>query len=262
MRKLDLVFIAYLIAFSVAPLAPLRGWQGYGPAGEFSYTGSRIYLRYSDPTFGNDKPHLFIVDRGYDVDFIEYSDQGSWASGLNLYRNYTVETRLVGDVLFVHYSSRSMNLTKSVEPTGDGVVVKYEFSHPTNSTITLWRWYFETVDGFGMPVTRELEDGGHILFTALDRGVRYRGEVIVSPVPDNATISGEEAGINKISLRFVNVSKVTIRARYLSSQQLNRVAVMSLGGSRMLYPVIGVAEAVAYLLITRRVEGIAGGGKG
>lgn len=253
------MFVAYVVVISLAPLVPLSGWQGYGPAGEFSYTGSMVYLRYNDPTFGNDKPHLFVDLGGYRVSLLEFSDQGSKVAGLSLYQNFSVRTRVVDGVLTAYYSSPSgLRVTKYVEPLDDGVRVVYSAAGGPNMTITLWRWYFETIEGYGLPVSRSLGPRAVVVFTVVDKGWRVVGEVRVEPAPDDVLISGEPGGLNKIALFFESAGTVVVEARARGFEAVGGASTISLRGSKYLYPVIAASLSGLYLVLRRR-GGVGGG---
>ena len=242
----DLLFLAFVITISFIPLLPLTGWQGYGPGGEFTYTTQSYFFRYNDPTFGNDKPMFFLKDQGRDISIIEVSDQGSLVDGRVIYGNFSTKTRLVDGLLTIHYDSGDLKFTKIVQPLEDGVQVKYIFDNTTTLEVTLWRWFFDSIESFDRPVTRPLEPSEVINFTILDRGTIYEGEIQFTTIPTNVTISGESFGLNKITV-VLEGKELSIAVRVSTSTSFNPINNLNLNDSRFLYPLIGVAASLVYL---------------
>lgn len=251
LKLLDYLFVCFVIAVSFTPLLPLRGWQGYGPAGEFYYTGDLIQLRYNDPSFGNDKPQVFISEAGRPVSLIEFSDHNSYVDGLNLYVNFTVKTRIEGGVLRAMYYSPSLSLIKTVKPLVDGVKVTYNFNRTASLYLTLWRWYFASVGPFNMPMTRSLEPSNSLNFSVAESGRIHHAQLVLEPKPVNMTVSGVlGSGLNKITLEF-RADVVTVEVRVLNPQNLNMFFTLDLRESNYLYPIIAVAVSSFYLWLKR-----------
>lgn len=225
---------------------PLAGWQGYGPGGEYSYTTQSYFLRYNDPSFGNDKPHVFLRDQGRDISLIEVSDQGSLVDGRVIYGNFSTKTRLVDGLLTIHYASNDLKFTKIVQPIEDGVRINYIFDNTTNLEVTIWRWFFNSIESFDRPVTRSLEPSETIDFTIRERGTLYEGEISFSIIPNNVTISGERSGLNKLTV-LMEGKELSFAVRINSSTSVNPISNINLNDSRFLYPVIGVGASLIYL---------------
>ncbi|MBC7130562.1 hypothetical protein H5T51_05005 [Candidatus Bathyarchaeota archaeon] len=253
-EMLDYLFVCFVIVVSFTPLLPFRGWQGYGPAGEFYYTGDVIQLRYNDPTFGNDKPHVFVSDAGRPVSLIEFSDHNSYVDDLNIYANFTVKTRLEEGVLKAFYASPGVSFVKIVEPGESHVAVTYVFSHNVTFLLTLWRWYFMSVGPFTMPVTRKLEPSSSINFSVAESGRIYSAQLLLEPLPENVTVSGVHDGLNKISLSF-KAEKVTVKVKLVSSHSSSVFFAVDVRESKILYPVIAVAASSVYLWLKRALKG-------
>ncbi|MEM2498343.1 MAG: hypothetical protein QXR81_08210 [Candidatus Nezhaarchaeales archaeon] len=254
MKLLDYLFVCFVLMVSLTPLLPLRGWQGYGPAGEFYYTGELLHLRYNDPGFGNDKPHVFIVEAGRPASLIEFSDHHSYADRFNLYKNFTVKTRLENGVLKAVYSSHSISLVKTVKPLRDGVKVVYIFNRTVAFRLTLWRWYFTSVGPFNIPMTRSLTPSNTINFSVAESGKIYHAQLLLEPKPDNVTVSGVlGGGLNKLTIDFKS-ENVSVEVKLLNPQNFNVFFALDLRESKYLYPIIAVAASSVYLRLKRMVR--------
>lgn len=242
----DSLFLAFVITISFVPLFPLFGWQGYGPAGEYTYTDQSYFIRYNDPTFGNDKPKIFLKDQGRDISIVEVSDQGSRVDGRLIYENFTTKTRLNDGLLTINYFSKDLEFTKIVQPLEDGVQVNYIFDSSTNLEVTLWRWFYDSIETFDRPVTRSLEPSEVINFTILERGTVYEGEIHFTTIPTNVTIAGEGLGLNKIKV-LLEGKEVSFAIRIGTSTSFNPINTLNLNDSRFLYPLIGIGASLVYL---------------
>lgn len=251
LELIDYLFVCFVIFISFTPLLPLRGWQGYGPSGEFYYTGDLIQLRYNDPSFGNDKPHVFVTDVGRPVSFIEFSDHNSYLNGRNIYTNFTARTRLEGGKLWVFYKSPETSFVKIVEPGKDCVKVMYVSNQTMRLRLTLWHWYFSSVGPFSMPITRRLDPGEAINFSVAEGGKVYMAQILLDPMPENVTVSGVLGeGLNKIALDFT-AKEVVVEVKLLNPPSLSQLLVLNIRESNYLYPIIAVAASSVYLWLRR-----------
>jgi hypothetical protein len=251
LKLLDYVFACFVVLVSLTPLLPLRGWQGYGPLGEFYYTGDLIQLRYNDPSFGNDKPHVFVVDAGRPISLVEFSDHNSYVNGCNIYTNFTVKTRLEDGKLRVLYKSAETSFIKVVEPGEDYVKVTYAFNQTMKLNLTLWRWYFSSVGPFSMPMTRSLDACRALNFSVTEGGKTYVAQVSWEPMPEKITISGVLGeGLNKIALDFT-AKEVTVEVKLLNPTGLSQLMVLDLRESKYLYPLIAFTGSSLYLWMRR-----------
>ncbi|MDA4127516.1 MAG: hypothetical protein OK452_10015 [Thaumarchaeota archaeon] len=258
MRRLDgidLLFAALVISVSFAPLMSVPGWQGYGPFGEYACNCGQYFVRFSDPTTGTDRPHVFASYNGLLVDVIQVSDQASSVDGLNLYSNFTARPRIDGGGLEVSYSSHSLNFTKHVSVSNEAVKVSYTFGKNVTALFTLWRWYYASIGHFDRPLTREISTAGDINFTFFDQGALFNASVSASPRPVQARISGiEGAGLNKIALAF-NGTKIDMTMTLDAVKPVAGVGVLDVGSTYYAYPIIGVGLSATYLVIRRKLGG-------
>jgi hypothetical protein len=249
MRTLvDVLFVVLVASLSFAPLVHARGWDGYD-SGTFVYRDETCYLRYSDETYGTDKPRIFLLE-GWPIqdpiDLVELSDYQSFVNGLNLYRDFESHGRLTGGGLTVSYRSNhgSLRLTKSIRVTQEGVVVTYESDQPIELRLTLWRWYFSSVDGRdyrGVQLPLKVEPKDTIHFEFVDGGQTYRGVVKLSGEPLNVEVCRDFSGLNKIVIDYVG-SHLSIRiALDEASRSSFKIA------KDFLYPLMSTAFGLVYL---------------
>ena len=243
----DFAFAALVIMVGVAPVLTVPGWQGYGPHGELSCTCGSYYVRYSDPTFGGDKPHTFVSFQGFQVDFIEVSDDQSTVNGLNVYSNFTTTQNVSGGGVVVAYVSRTVNFTKTVSVAGSELSVDYAFAENVTAVLTFWRWYYTSIGPFDRPVTRTMAVNGSIPFSVSGQGAVFNGTLSASPGPVSAEISGVQgAGLNKMALTFQGRS-VVLPIRLAGVKALAGAGVVEVASSDEAFPIIGVAAAGVYL---------------
>jgi hypothetical protein len=251
---LELLVLAMLLAFSFVPLLPLYGWQGYGPAGEYTYFAGAYRLRYNDPTFGNDKPHIFAHIAGRPVDLIELSDLESEVNGTRLWGGgLRASMKVVNGTLYVRYEG-ALSLVKYVRPLEGGVEIGFASNATMDLTLTLWRWYYSSVEGYSRPAARNLTPSASIGFAFTDGPGTFTAQLLVVPLPSAASISGVEGhGLNKISLRFVS-RQVTLVIRMPEGGQPLYAPLLDIRGSNYLYPLIALSCAACYLYISRRTR--------
>ena len=250
-KNIDYLFIVFIILISFVPLMPLTGWQGYGPAGEYTYTGEKIMLRYNDPTFGNDKPHVFIKDRGRTISLIELSDHQSTINDKNLYYGFSTKTRVVNGELKIFYESKNFSFIKIVKPLKNSIQVMFLSNNTINLTVTLWRWYYATIESFDRPVTRYIEPKNVISFSLFEGGRVYDAELRITPAPSSVSISGEMyGGLNKIVLNLKG-EEIIMEVAVLASGKEGGLILLDIRGSNYLYPVLATIASVSYLWIRR-----------
>lgn len=243
----DFAFAALVIVISFSPLLPVPGWQGYGPHGEFSCNCGQYFVRYSDPTYGGDRPHVFTVYQGFQVDVAAASDSGSTVDGLDLYSNFTTAPAISGGTLSVLYSSPGLNFTKRMSYSDGAVDVYYAFPRNVTAVLTFWRWYYSTVGPYDRPTTRQLPAAQNVTFSFFSQGALFNASIASDPAPAAATISGVQgAGLNKITLEF-QASSVNISIRVDGVKPLAGAGVLQVASSDWAFPVIGIVVAGAYL---------------
>jgi len=249
-RALELLALLMLISFSFFPLLPLYGWQAYGPSGEYMYISKAYRLRYNDPNFGNDKPHIFAHISGRPVDLIELSDQESEVNGTRLWGGgLAYSTRLIDGVLYAFYSG-PVTFTKLVRPLSNGVEIAFVSNETLHLRLTLWRWYYSSIEGFSRPVSRNLTPSSSLFYTFTDGLGAFSGEIAMKPVPIGMGISGVPGqGLNKITLEFIS-KNVTL---FIAAPEAPLSApLLDIRGSNYLYPLIALLGALLYLRLTRR----------
>jgi len=249
----DFAFAGLVIVISVAPLLSVTGWQGYGPGGEYSCICGKYYIRFADPAYGGDKPHVFVQYQGFQVDALEFSDIDSKVNGANLYSGYSVQRSLTNRGLLLDYSSASINFTKMVSESNGTVYVSYSFGRDVSAQLTFWRWYFTTVGPFSLPVTRTLGSSHDINFSFFGQGAVFNATLVADPAPTVTSISGVQgAGLNKVTMDF-NASSISLALRLSAVRSFAGAGVVEVGSSLDAFPVMGVVFGVAYLEARRRL---------
>jgi len=245
----DVLFVVLVISLSLTPFICRRGWDGQAP-GTFVYQDETYYVKYSDDTIRTDKPHIFILE-GWPikslVDVVELSDHQSFVNGLNLYEDFESHERLMDNGLTVFYSG-SPQLMKSITVTDEGVIVRYESDQPIELRLTLWRWYFSSVEGNdyrGMPLPLKVEPKETLSFEFKDRGQIYGGVLRLSDKPLNIEVCRDLNGLNKIIIHYVG-SNLSIKMSLDNASQSLKIA-----NKNLPYPLISVFFGLVYLWVRR-----------
>ena len=252
---MDFAFAALIVVVGVAPLLAAPGWVGYGAKGDYTCGCGQYYLAFSDSAYGGNRPYVFALYQGSQVDMIQMSDSQSTVNGLDLYSNFSMTRQVSGGSLVVDYSSPTLNFTKQVS-VADGVVrVSYAFGRNVTATLTFWRWYYATIGPFNRPVTRSLAVNGSIPFSAFGKGVLLNGTLSASPEPDTAVISGVPGlGLNKLALTFQG-DRIDLMIALAGSKAPAGVGALEVASTNEALPIIGVVMASAYLVARSWVRG-------
>jgi len=252
MRTLvDILFVILVASLSFTLFICSMGWDGYAP-GTFVYRDETYYIRYSDETIGNDKPHIFILEGwpiGSPVDVVELSDRQSRVNGLNLYKDFESRGRLTDDGLTIFYSGSGLQLTKSVTVTEEGVVVTYESDQPIELRLSLWRWYFSGVeesDYRGVLLPLKVEPEETLGFEFKDGGQTYRGALRLSDKPLNIEVWRDSNGLNKIIIDYVG-SYLSIKISLERASQFS----FEIANKDLLYPLMSIVFGFVYLRVRR-----------
>lgn len=237
------------MSVSFIPLFPSEGWQSRSPPGTYTCNCGQYFLRYSDPSVGGDKPHIYANYNGFQVDMIEVSDSASYVNGLDAYSNFTATTSIQGGRLEASYSSPPLNYNKEIS-VGNGMVnVTYTFSKNVTLSLTLWRWYYASVGPYDRPVNRNLTMSGHISFSFIGQGAGFNATINADPVPIHARVSGiGGTGLNKISLEFQS-SKVSLSMRLTAVTPMGSAGVVEVDSANYAYPIMGAGIAAIYLVV-------------
>jgi len=252
MRTLvDVLFVILVVSLSLTPFIHLREWDGYA-SGNFVYRDETYYVRYSDETIRTDKPHIFLLE-GWPikslVDMVELSDHQSFINGLNLYEDLESHGRLTDGGLTIFYGSSSPRLTKSITVTHEGVIVRYESDQPIELRLTLWRWYFSSVEGSdyrGILLPLRVEPKKTLSFEFKDGSRTYRGVVKLSDEPMNIEVCRDFNGLNKIIIDYVG-SHLSIRIALEGASQFS----FRISNKDLFYPLIGIVFGLVYLWVRR-----------
>ena len=246
----DVLFVVLVVSLSFAPFIRVKGWDGYD-SGTFVYQDETCYIRYSDETVGIDKPHIFLRE-GWPikslVEMVELSDRQSFVNGLNLYEDFESHGQLMDDGLTIFYSG-SPQLTKSITVTDEGVVVIYESDQPIELRLTLWRWYFSSVEGNdfrGALLPLKVEPNETINFQFMDGSRTYDGVIQFSDEPLNVEVCRDLNGLNKIVIDYVG-SHLSIKIALDGASQFS----LQIADKDLLYPLMSIVFGLAYLWVRK-----------
>ncbi|MCS7119990.1 MAG: hypothetical protein RMJ07_06415 [Nitrososphaerota archaeon] len=238
--------VCLTIVLGFLPFMQPRGeWAGYGSLGSHFYKNDHYEVHYGEASTGVGKPQIYVLISLDRVPLVEVSDQRSEVNWLRIYPNFAEVIRLDGGALVATYGGGV--LVKRVEPSGDVIRILYSLSVDANLTITLWRWYYESVENVTKfdVASSVLPASGKLHFTFMHNGERLTGEIGFSPVPDEIVVYGDDAGLNKIAVSFIDVSKVSmsICANVSGSGRSS-----GLWSPLLLYPIIAAAVTMFFLV--------------
>lgn len=222
-----------------------QGWDGYGPFGTYVYNGYGYHVKYNDYSFGNGKPHVFVW-QGFPavkVDLVEVSDKGSYVDGINVDRGFEVRGSIHDGFLRTWYVGDGVSFEKKVLVTGDGAQVTYSADRDVRWTITLWRWYFNSVGAVSnrsllSPV--ELPSSDDLAFSVKENGNEFEAKVKFLVTPQRIRLWKDTVGFNKISLDFLG-KEASFLISSGSADSSIPIQLSSVG-----YPMISSVLAVSY----------------
>jgi len=254
MELLGGLFIVLVLSMIVLPFVVARGWDGYGPYGTFIYNDEYYSLRYNDNTFGNDKPHVFLLG-GWppfvsSVSLLEISDQHSQLGGDNLFRDFTVKSTLSNEGIEISYANQENTVVKTVEVLDGAVQVAYRLHHQALLNLSMWRWYISEIDGIwwrdvDSPLVLNRTSSMEFRFE-LD-GKLLEGTVTFSPEPISISAWKTPEGFNKIVASF-NATDVRIT---IASSGMIQAWALSPRGGWLFYPALAMAST-GFFLVDRR----------
>ena len=211
------LFSIYLIFISFLPLiSDVMGagrWNGYG-WGAYDFNNGVLDVRFSDLTYGGDKPKLSaspypLMFQSKYVDVIEVSDHESFINGNNMYYDFQVARIIITDEETITYiyvanvSGEGLIVSKTTSiPFQDAIVIVYSAPREVHFRISLWRWYYESVnnitfESFGQASEKRLENAENATFTFFDREFGRFHAIVFFSRPVNMTICRDDKGINK-----------------------------------------------------------------
>jgi len=242
----DVLFVVLVVSLSFTPFICPGGWDGY-TSGTFVYQDETCYIRYSDETLGIDKPHIFSRE-GWPikslVDMVELSDCQSFVNGLNLYEDFESHGQLMDDGLIIFYTG-SPQVTKSITVTDEGVIVRYESDQRVELRLTLWRWYFSSVEGNdyrGVLPPLKVEPKKTLNFQFMDGGRTHGGVIQLSDRPLSVEVCRDLNGLNKIIIDYVG-SHLSIK---IALDDASR-SPLRIADRDLLYPLMSLVFGLVYL---------------
>lgn len=251
--NLATVTIVWLVfAFSFLPfMQPRNEWTGYGSMGSHFYKNDLYEIHYGEVSTGVGKPQIFLLIAYDRTPIVEISDHRSEINGERIHPNFPETVRTEGDALVSMYGDDF--LVKRVKPDGDTVKVSYELSTEANLTVTLWRWYYHSVENITRYnlVGAELPPSGIIHYTFFYNDEPCICEVMLDPIPGEVLVYGDEDGVNKIVLTFKEARKVSLTFRAVEKPSV--MAFFS-SSSSLTYPLIALAVLGIFLALKPRLS--------
>ena len=239
-----IAIVSAVIALSLLPLMqPKNVWAGYGSIGSHFYKNSVYEIHYAESGNGVGKPQVYVLTLYDRVPLIEVSDLRSELNGERIC-NLTEEIKVEGNTLISSYDHGL--LVKKVEPSEEGVSVSYSVRGEANLTLTLWRWYYDSVENVTAysPSGSKLKPSDTINFTFQYYGKECAGEIFFNPKPDELIVYKDDVGVNKILASFNRIENVSLTVK--ASRKPENVFTPS---SYLVYPCIAAFISGAFLFL-------------
>lgn len=233
-----------IIATSFLPfMQPKNEWTGYGSMGSHFYKNNIYEMNYGDTSTGVGKPQIYVLTPYDKIPMIEVSDQRSEINWLRIYPNLPESIRIHGDTLISTYEDGK--IIKKVKPEEDGIRISYTIDRKANLTITLWRWYYDVVENITKYnlVNSKLAPLNVLHYTFLHNNKTWACKIVFDPTPDEIVIYGDEVGINKISISFINTKMVSLFIKIVKKPLGNNLSWQS---SLIIYPCISTLLSGIY----------------
>jgi hypothetical protein len=270
-KKVFIIVSLYIIVLSLLPLIndilSLGRWSGYG-WGAYRFDNGIVAVRFSELMYGADKPKICIYPSHYliplppCIDVVEVSDHESYINGDNIHYDCNVTSiRIVNDttITFNYSCKNGIHFNKTVNVQHNNIVVSFESSNNTYFKISLWRWYYNsinnvTVYSMGKATSLDLGEVESLTFTFLDRTFGEFESKVLFNAPVHVSIYRDEKGLNKfvfeILSRNVNLI-ISVRPGSNSSDTIGCVgrictnvifeAIKDVKALHLLYPVVALA---------------------
>ncbi len=209
MRLLEAVYIAvtlYIFALSFMPLAAdaVQGnsWVRFGWGG-YSYESTRVSVRLSEVYQGGSKPLLYLYSfMRVRIPFVEVSDYDSYVDGMSLQYNRTgYLNKAPGDRICQDYYFDGLNLTKSIEVSGNQVQITYNSSRKAVLAISI---HYHNESLTGITTSASGDPSGSRTLTASFKLASGQGngsgevEVLADQAVPNAEIVMDKGGEEKL----------------------------------------------------------------
>jgi len=265
MDTLTKVYIAISIFAILISCLPLindvtsdNRWVGYG-WGAYRYENNVYSVSISEVMYGGDKPKIKIYPPyllSKPVDLVEFSGHESFIDEYNIYRDAVNITASVvhKNVLELTYVYPNGKILKQIIITGDNnVTVVYQSQSPAKFRITIWRWYYDSVNGItfkdmGSQDKVLLGELRNVSITFSDKVYGNGSGWIVVNVPVLVYVWRDKMGINKIEYMAENVTELSFTVvgflepiKRSSSITTHILALLSVRGVYYLLPMVTVA---------------------
>lgn len=213
-KRAYIVVSVYIVLLSLMPLISdfqsRETWAGYG-WGAYVFDNGIISVRFSEIQYGGDKPKImvYLVSSVLKpIDFVEVSDHESYIGGFNIYhdcRNLSIKVIDKKTIEFTYeYSNLTLRKICSV-PSSYTVNMTYIASTNTTFKISLWRWYYDSIENItfedmGQNTEIILRNLTSIVFTFHSSECKECGNIsgiVVFSKPVDIHICRDSVGINK-----------------------------------------------------------------
>lgn len=239
-------------------------WRGHG-WGTYIYVNRIFEIAYSDIFYGGDKPtiRIYPLNRfAKPVDLVEFSAHESTVCGHNMFRdavNVSIK-KYNKNALKVDFTYPDVNLTQEVIVVDDEVIVRYRLSKPCGLTLTIWRWYYQSVMNISFADVEEdvrrLGSTSRIWFTFYEEKRNIKGWGVVEiDKPTEAYVMRDLNGINKVIIVTGNSSEIAFTVKGHLEGNIYSFSISDLNDSYTIcyvYPVIASLTVILLYKPLRR----------
>jgi len=223
LTKIYVAISIFVILISCLPLindiTSSSRWVGYS-WGAYRYVNSVYFVSLSEIIYGGDKPKIkiyppFLLSKP--IDLVEFNSYESFIDEYNIYRDaVNITTRIIDrDSLELTYVYPNNKILKQIiVVSNDNVTIVYQSSNPARFRITIWRWYYDSINNITF---KDMESQDRILLGELrnisitfsDRDYGNASGWIISNVPVLTYIWRDAHGINRIECIAENVTNLS-----------------------------------------------------
>ena len=249
MKKLYIAVILFTaIALSLIPfMQPRYVWTGYGSMGSHFYKNQHYEIHYGEASTGVGKPQIYLLTSYDRIPLVEVSDLRSELNGLRVHDNFTERIRFEENSLVATYGEDV--LVKKIVPKEDEIIISYYSKNSVNLTLTLWRWYYDSVENVTKysPSGLKIKPSNKIHYTFIYDGGKFAGEIEFHEIPDEIILYNDGVGVNKIQTSFLRTQNITFKVK-ISEKPSHIILTPS---SNIVYPLIAATISGTYLTVLK-----------
>ena len=188
-----------------------NSWLGYG-TGAYAFQSPNYFVLFNDPYDGSSKPNIHINPNyapNVRISLVEFSDWTSYVNGFNLFNDFNATIRTKQNLLDTTYAGHGLVIHKTVEVTGDQVVVRLEANKEFNAHIEMWKWLMTSINNASIkdtPKPKLMTITRTINFTYKDQslGTLGGGTITLSRTPTQIEAWPFATGFNRVTVDFIN----------------------------------------------------------